>query len=55
MWAKPSLAAEAIAVGLSGCIYVTGPTLGSSKPLAGMLAKYDSMGNLVWSRLFPHG
>src|SRR5882672_1444890 len=54
IWAKPSLAVEAIAVGLSGSIYITGSALFSSAT-PGLLAKYDSLGNLVWSRQFPRG
>ena len=54
-WAKPAVAAEALAVGLTGSIYTTGGTRYSPTPFAGTIAKYDSVGNLVWSRLFPHG
>jgi hypothetical protein len=54
VWAQPCLAAEALTVGPSGSIYLTGfPLLPSAT--AGVLAKYDSTGNPVWSRQFPHG
>lgn len=52
VWAKPSAAMDAIAVGISGSIYVTGSAL-STGP--GVLAKYDLLGGLVWSRQFPQG
>jgi hypothetical protein len=54
LWAKPCAATEALTVGPSGSIYLTGSQLVlSASP--GVLAKYDSTGNLVWSRQFPHG
>src|SRR5439155_20681518 len=38
----------------SGAVFVTGAaTAASATP--GVLAKYDSLGNLLWSRQFPHG
>jgi len=52
LWARPCLAAEAVTVGASGSIYITGSALLATP---GALAKYDSTGNLVWSRQFPHG
>jgi hypothetical protein len=54
VWARPCLATEAVTVGASGSIYITGSALTSSAT-PGSLAKYDSLGNLVWSRPFPHG
>ena len=53
VWAKPSLAVNAIAAGLSGSVYVTGSSLLSTAP--GLLAKYDPVGSVVWSRQFPQG
>lgn len=54
VWAKPCLATEAIAVGQSGSIYITGSAFLSSAT-SGLLAKYDSTGNVVWTKNFPHG
>jgi hypothetical protein len=54
LWARPCVATEAMAVGLSGSIYLTGSVL-PSFAAPGLLAKYDSTGNLVWSRQFPRG
>lgn len=53
-WARPCEAAEAVAIGETGSIYITGAALASSA-IPGLLAKYDSTGNLIWSRQFPHG
>jgi hypothetical protein len=53
-WARPCLAAEAIAMAATGSIYITGSVLAPSAT-PGLLAEYDSAGNLVWSRPFPHG
>lgn len=54
VWAEPCGAAEAIAVGPSGSIYITGSALAASAS-PGILAKYNPTGIPVWSRQFPHG
>ena len=54
LWAQSSLAGDAVALGPSGSVFLSGAILpSSSRPRPGMLAEYDSLGNLLWSRPFP--